>query len=258
MNPKTRILRRYRVAALIGAIVSGAVLSPGVVQAAGHPNLSGVWGVFYHDHPGGRAGAPAEPALTKDGEQKVADFKAKYDVEAVQPGAYCVPGGMPTEMFGLGGYPVEIIQQPKRITMIIENEMQVRRIYMDGRDHPDDFPHTRGGHSIAHWEGDTLVVDTARISAWPLERWPHSGDAHVVEHISLKPLSSVNVKLRPGLTAADIGDTVLEDIVTTTDPMYDGPQTVNVYYRRLPDKETLEYDCAEGNWWDLVEATAKK
>ncbi len=245
-------------AALFGAVAAGAVMLAGGVQAADHPDLSGVWGVFYHDHQGGRAGAPAEPKLTAEGQKEVRDFKAKYDVEAVQPGAYCVPGGMPTEMFGLGGYPIEIIQQPKRITMINENEMQVRRIYMDGRGHPSDFPHTRGGHSIAHWDGDTLVIDTALLSRWPIERWPHSDEAHVVEHIALKKLSSVNVKLRPGLTAAEVGDTVLEDIVTTTDPMYDGPQTVKVYFRKLPDQETLEYDCAEGNWWDAVEATAKK
>ena len=258
MNRKAGISRRHRVAAVFGAMICGVVFSTSASQAADRPDLSGVWGVFYHDHPGGRAGAPAEPTLTKEGAKQVADFKAKYDVEAVEPGAYCVPGGMPTEMFGLGGYPTEIIQKPERITMIIENDMQVRRIYMDGRDHPDDFPHTRGGHSIGHWEGDTLVVDTRLISAWPIERWPHSEDTHVVERISLKPLSAVDVKLRPGLTPADIGETVLENIVTTTDPMYDGPQTVKVYSRRLPDKETLEYDCAEGNWWDLVEATAKK
>ena len=259
MNNKIKISRNYRFATLLAVVVGGAACFSGVSRAADHPDLSGVWGVFYHDHQGGRAGAPAEPTLSAAGEKEVRDFKAKYDVANVEPGAYCVPGGMPTEMFGLGGYPIEIIQQPKRITMINENEMQVRRIYMDGRDHPKDFPHTRGGHSIAHWEGDTLVVDTALISRWPIERWPHSDNAHVIEHISLKKLSSVDVKLRPGLTPDKIGDTVLEDVVTTIDPeMYDGPQTVKVYFRRLPDQETLEYDCAEGNWWDAVEATEKK
>ena len=259
MTNKKTFSRKPRFAALLAALVGGAMCVAGSSQAADHPNLSGVWMVFYHDHQGGRAGAPAEPKLSAAGEKEVRDFKAKYDVQKVEPGAYCVPGGMPTEMFGLGGYPTEIIQQPKRITTINENEMQVRRIYMDGRDHPKDFPHTRGGHSIAHWEGDTLVIDTALISAWPIERWPHSDEAHVVEHITLKKLSDVKVKLRRGLTPAKIGDTVLEDVVTTTDPkMYDGPQTVKVYLRRLPDQETLEYDCAEGNWWAAVEATAKK
>ena len=28
---------------------------------------------------------------------------------------------------------------------------------MDGRPHPDDLVHTWYGHSIGHWEGDTLV-----------------------------------------------------------------------------------------------------
>jgi len=32
---------------------------------------------------------------------------------------------------------------------------------MDGRDHPQDGERTNLGHSIGHWDGDTLVVDTA-------------------------------------------------------------------------------------------------
>lgn len=39
-----------------------------------------------------------------------------------------------------------------------------RRIYMDGRSHPEDLEPTYFGHSIGHWEGDVLVVDTVGIS----------------------------------------------------------------------------------------------
>jgi hypothetical protein len=35
-----------------------------------------------------------------------------------------------------------------------------RTIYTDGREHSVDGERTRLGHSIGHWEGDTLVVDT--------------------------------------------------------------------------------------------------
>lgn len=255
---------RYLFAALISILAGGALVNGGAAlakaHAQSHPDLSGVWTVFYHDRPGGRFGAPAEPDLSKQGRKIVDDFAATHDLTKYEPGAYCVPGGMPTVMFGLGGYPIEIIQQPERITILAEIDMQLRRIYMDGRGHPKGFPHTRGGHSIAHWEGKTLVVDTALIKAWPTERWPHSDKTHVVEHISLKKTDALkDVKLRRGLTRKDLGDEVMEDVVTVTDPvMYKGPQTVKVYFRRLPDKEFLEYDCAEGNWWSLIEATAKK
>lgn len=31
---------------------------------------------------------------------------------------------------------------------------------MNLREHPSGIKPTRAGHSIGHWEGDTLVVDT--------------------------------------------------------------------------------------------------
>ena len=229
-----------------------------VSEAASPPDLSGVWVTFQTDSPGGRFGMPAGPKLSEKGKEMVAAFKKKYDLTNLEPGALCVPGGMPTEMFGGGSYPFEIIQQPKRITMLNELEMQVRRIYMDGRGHPSDFPHTRGGHSIAHWEGDTLVVDTALLKSWPIEMWPHSDEAHIVERISLKNRKDVTIRTS-GFLGGDVGNIILVDELTMTDPiMYDGPQKVTVYARKLDQKETLEYDCTEGNWWSAVEATEKK
>lgn len=35
-----------------------------------------------------------------------------------------------------------------------------RTVYMDGRPHPRNLSSSSRGHSIGHWEGDTLVVDT--------------------------------------------------------------------------------------------------
>ena len=62
-------------------------------------------------------------------------------------------------------YPAEIIQLPeqKRIIMIFEGATHIwREISMDGRPHPegDALNPTYLGHSVGHWEGDTLVVDT--------------------------------------------------------------------------------------------------
>ncbi|HKJ72484.1 MAG TPA: hypothetical protein VKA19_00075 [Alphaproteobacteria bacterium] len=247
--------------ALLATLTCGVALVAGaaVAEAAqSHPDLSGVWVVFQNSRTGGRFGMPAGPKLSERGKKMVADFKAKYDVKKYEPGAYCVPDGMPTEMFGGGSYPFEIIQQPKRITLLNELEMQVRRIYMDGRGHPKDFPHTRGGHSIAHWDGDTLVVDTALLKAWPIAMWPHSDEAHIVERISLKKRSDVKITTS-GFLGGDVGNIILVDELTMTDPiMYDGPQKITLYARKLDQKETLEYDCTEGNWWTLIESTAKK
>ena len=61
---------------------------------------------------------------------------------------------------------MEILFTPGRITMLGEGDgNRMRRIYTDGRRHPEDPDLTIHGHSIGHWEGDTLVVDTVGIIA---------------------------------------------------------------------------------------------
>jgi hypothetical protein len=42
-----------------------------------------------------------------------------------------------------------------------------RRIWMDGREPPDDTPATPMGFSVGHWEDDVLVIETTHLSpAW--------------------------------------------------------------------------------------------
>ncbi len=46
-------------------------------------------------------------------------------------------------------YPVEILQRPDRVTILYESQHEVRRIYIDGRDFPDNFPESAMG--LFHW-----------------------------------------------------------------------------------------------------------
>jgi hypothetical protein len=59
---------------------------------------------------------------------------------------------------------MEILFTPGRVTMLGESDgNRLRRIYTDGRPHPYVPDPTFHGHSIGHWEDDTLVVDTVHI-----------------------------------------------------------------------------------------------
>ena len=50
--------------------------------------------------------------------------------------------------------------------------MDVRRIvHMDMKEHPKDGPRSSLGHSIGHFEGDTLVIETANYSAGVLNQY---------------------------------------------------------------------------------------
>jgi len=107
-------------------------------------------------------------------------------LNGLDPEFYCLSNGVP-RVFTTPA-PFQIIQLPDQIVMIFQSQMNplARRIYTDGRGHPDGFPTTFMGHSIGHWDGETLVVDTISLDA---DKWmdglgtPHSEELHVVERI---------------------------------------------------------------------------
>jgi hypothetical protein len=252
-------------AATVSAVVLAGIIgtSQAALAADGqHPDFSGTWNLLQHDRPGGRFGAPAEPELTPAGKAKVEAFVQTYDVVTAEPGAYCVAGGMPTLMFGLGGYPMEFTQNAERLTIIAELESQFRRIFLDGRGHPKDYPGTRAGHSVGHWEreGDSevLVIETALIKEWLVDRWPHSDQMRIVERMKMRRPGEIKLA-SDRVNAAELGDWVIENRITVTDPvMYSAPVTVTAYYRRVDEYTFLEYDCAEGNWRAVLDEQARQ
>jgi len=61
-----------------------------------------------------------------------------------------------------------------------------RTVYMDMDHHPEGIAPSRAGHSIGHWDGDTLVVDTIGFeSASVAGSIPHSTEFHVIERFTL-------------------------------------------------------------------------
>jgi hypothetical protein len=96
----------------------------------------------------------------------------------------CFPPGMPYIYLQL--FPMEIVQTPKEVIELFEYDHMVRHIFVDGRSHPADVTPSYNGHSIGHWEGNTLVVDTIGLNGkmW-LDRigHPDSDQMHITEHI---------------------------------------------------------------------------
>jgi len=130
-------------------------------------------GVYVPDHdPSRPAVFLSSPALT-DAQMPVLkpEYKAIYEANraSLMAGsldhdktATCGYPGLPLSMsIAYGG---EILMTPGRVTIITEWAGDVRRIFTDGRGHPDDLYPSMEGHSIGHWEGDDLVVDTIGIS----------------------------------------------------------------------------------------------
>jgi hypothetical protein len=87
-----------------------------------------------------------------------------------------------------GPFPIEIFQGTELLVIKLEYFDHVRVVFLDGRDHPGaDYPHSKQGHSIGHWEGDTLVVDTTHLASSTLlnNGLNHSDNVHLIERFRL-------------------------------------------------------------------------
>src|SRR5579871_2195553 len=105
----------------------------------------------------------------------------------------CLPEAMPGWML-VTHNAMEILFTPGRVTMLGESDgNRLRRIYTDGRGHPDVSDPSFHGHSIGRWDGDTLVIDTtdilpqAPLAITEAVGVPNDGEMHVVERIHLDP-----------------------------------------------------------------------
>ncbi|MBO9576088.1 MAG: hypothetical protein J7494_10150 [Sphingobium sp.] len=189
-----------------------ATVLAGPAEAQNHPDLSGFWNLAmtpgFNDpklaDPQLVAKLPPDTVLLTD--SGVAEYpKGEFGGLKLKPGAKAkadkwkpedemtlsrvcaAPSVIYTEQ---GPFPFEIHQTPQLIVFKYEYFDQVRLIFMDGRSHPPaDAPHSKVGHSIGHWEGDELVVDTTHLATATITNngLDHSDNAHLVERYKLDP-----------------------------------------------------------------------
>jgi hypothetical protein len=165
-------------------------------------------------------------------------MQRRKDQSYWDPQGYCMPPSGPRLM--TTPFPMEIIQLPqqKRIVMIYEGGTHIWRvIYMDGRPHPagDELNPSWLGHSVGHWEGDTLVVDVVGFNegSWiDMAGDPHSDRLHVIERYTRKDLYTLRY------------EATIDDPATYTEPWTIGFDIV------WDEKgEIQEYICQENSIW---------
>jgi len=123
--------------------------------------------------------------------------------------------------------PLEFIMTPgKQFTVISEILHEVRRVYLDGRPHPKELEPTFDGHSVGHWDGDVMVVDTVGLRTNDDGTWL-SDKAHIVEHIRMANSNAI------------VNDITISDPKALT-----GEWKFTRYYAREPKgTEINEYVC---------------
>ena len=93
-----------------------------------------------------------------------------YDPFKDDPAFRCDPVAV-RRVWGAPGTPLSITRDKDRV--VLRHEwMDVQRVVrLDQREHPKNGPRTSLGHSIGHFEGDTLVIETANFSAGVLNQY---------------------------------------------------------------------------------------
>ena len=246
-------LRAVMVAGILTAGLGAA--APSLAHDPAHTDIEGVWMAFAVE-PAGRLGA-LSAKLTDAAKEAVKKAAADNGGPgAPEAGWYCVGTGMPYMMPSLASYPITIAQSPGFTLMVSENENQIRRIYTDGRDFPEDYPATRAGYSIGHWDGEALVVETRNFKPWPMGGAPRSPAMTITERLTLTSKDKVDAKPSGFVSTIQAkDDRVLIDQMTITDSVYyQEPLNVTVYFEPLDDKDTLEYDCTADLWRQAVDA----
>ena len=186
----------------------------------GKPDLTGVWFAQRTLDPGKPEPLPWADALQRE-------RAANNSKDA--PGAHCLPRGL-TNAGAL--FPYKLVQTPTLLVMIFEDDNPShRQVFLDGRGHPKEPNPNWMGHSIGHWQGDTLVVDTVGFND---QSWldnighPHTEMLHIIER----------------LHRADLGHLEIE--ITIEDPgAYSKPWVIKRVADLDTNDEVGEYVCIE-------------
>jgi hypothetical protein len=212
--------------ALLAAALAASVFSvPAAAQTApAKPvNISGVWEPLFNT-----LNAEKEAVGTAVAAESP-DVQFQHDRNEIR---WCHFFGVP---YVMQQSPIEIVQNTngKEVTIMSPVRSPARHIYTDGRGHanPDTFDPVSNGHSIGHWEGATLVVDTIGFSEEGITKIPGGGrrtkDSHLVERFRLVDANHLAV------------------VSTWEDAkIFARPHTYEVRYFRAPRfTELREFDC---------------
>src|SRR5580700_5520192 len=226
------IVKTSAIIAVVTALVAISVVSR---AAAAPSDFDGVWIPDVKDQHRQEIEnvPPWKPEIVPQIQRLIAEEKAGRPFLVL---SHCLPHGMPTWML-ITHNAFELLVTPGRITMLGEVDgNRMRRIYMDGRPHPEDPDPSLHGHSIGHWDGDVLVIDTtaivpqAYIAISEAIGIPNNGDMHIVERLHLaKP------------------DVLYDDLEIMAPKVFETTWKTTRIFRRYPERhyEVTEGECEQ-------------
>jgi len=223
-----------RAGSALAAVLALSVMTGSAYGAGAAPDISGTyWATQYNAKLQlvGGGDLPLTPEGKKAYDMNMAGLKDGSITDAARK--FCVPDGLPRVL--ATPYPFEIIQAPPgQITMVHELNHQIRVIAMD-KPLPTyqelvPFPFYNG-HSVGHFEGDTLVIQTAGFNEKTFL------DATGAPHTDMMVTTERVRKTGPNQ---------LEDVITIHDPdYYTKDFSARFVYTLRNDVRLEDYVCGE-------------
>jgi hypothetical protein len=218
----------------LAAMLAVSVVSGSAYGAGAAPDISGTyWATQYNAKLQlvGGGDLPLNANGKKAYDMNIAGLKDGSITDAARK--FCVPDGIPRSL--ATPYPFEIIQAPPgQITIVHELNHQIRVVAMD-KPLPSfqeliPFPFYNG-HSVGHFEGDTLVIQSAGFNEKTFL------DATGAPHTDMM-VTTERVR--------KTGANQLEDIVTIHDPdYYTRDFSARFVYALRNDVRLEDYVCGE-------------
>ena len=199
--------------------------APAPRTADGKPDLSGHWrlnGLGYSFNIFGNQRVDMLPWAQAVYAKRAMNFAKD------SPETNCLPSGPRAGLFGME--PVKFVQTPG-LLLILYEDAPTRQVFLDGRPLPTDPNPSWMGYSVGHWEGDTLVVETAGYNdrTWlDFAGHPHTEALRVTERFRRMNVGRIQMEM------------------TFDDPKaYAMPWTIGIDVDLMPDTELLENVCNE-------------
>jgi hypothetical protein len=219
-----------------GFAFAASLLSMSSAAQTSQPDFSGIW------FPAGSQTTPNPPPLTEAAQKLREQYQAEFTLDD-DPGRYCIWPGMPRAPWG-APFAIEIIHRPQDVTIYWEGYGMYRKIYMEDQAPPVPPIASAMGHSVGHWEGETLVVETTNLKAYPyMTRLATTSDAQVTERLTLVE-REVDGEVRKYL---------VDEIVLTDPKMYSEPVRIRAEAVNRPDLQMLEYTCTDALWDEYLQ-----
>jgi hypothetical protein len=149
----------------------------------------------------------------------------------------CTPSGFPAVMdFPVPDMLFEVLVTPEQ-ALLVSSEGTIRHIYTDGLRHPadDELWPTPEGHSIGHWEADTLVIETVARTEGPVGPWPSAA------------VLSERARFREKLRLLDV-DTLQNELTIEDPERLARPWNLVIRYVRVKNLERMiAVNCYEND-----------